>query len=1231
MSDEEKPASSSIIEEDVSEMEVVDASAVEDSNNEEDDERKPWDPIKTDSESEEEEYEVEKIVAARFVKKKRQYLVKWVNYAEEWNTWEPIENLEGSHELVEDFNKREREQEEKKEKQKAEAIAKKKAEKERKEAERIRKDAEKKEREEKKAKLEKEKKEVMEPSDSDNEQNDSTQSKSETPDRKKDFDKKDEKMKLKKEKKQRKKEIISMKDEKMRKKKEKLQKEREKWRKEKDEFRKREEDIARRKTSQNAYKKKESGADFYEDQSLNATNLAFPDEPEEKREKPVNEEVKIEEEATIRILLSASQAESEWQYYIGKKYRQFEKHGAKIQIIDALEPFLTATYESQIGYSELLLSITGTPKVISMTVKDLVDKLTQERYKKIPKVAKENKWIILNFLIRAELWDYICGKDNSSFYDFQIKCFSKVAAGISLNESCDRILRAEGRDAGLGLAARRIATVLTKELKEQNIVVNDENYVAYRPKAFEKGTGQQVEILTGRMEPKPDQVRVDGVGEITSVKCILNPLDEEDESSVNVEFVGEPANITKCKSCLISNGILTSHSIEANLLELFKKETIPAVKTEKRESCIYNLEHVVCVRSVIAHGLIGKIDTSEFERHAAQFGEIESIKQASTSSEWNGNSYNSFLIQYKSEESAIQALNKMNHFYASDEYKFIPYRNGDMESERQSRFVLLQNLPDISEHQLKMRFENDGVVAARLIEGNPKVGYLLLTKKQSAQRFHKNGTIEYHPGKNFPVNTLDVTQIVKVLDEEARRKIFTELEIGQIDISNDTMILKNQQLKWYAPVLNQTNQDRKRKFPTFQDRDPLRLDEIGRKPKTALKPANINPLANIMSSMDVEKDEKTVLARKDQIDQFKRESSYAHFIKHCENQNDPKFKEPDHKARYVRETHFQRKKFEWSNAISEWTENHRNQRTQHTPPPDEDGLYDDLEPMMDDDDPFNPSHNIQPAQEEPYSVSVIYSSVAPEPGPVTGVFTKTVNETPSTEQSFNPNTNLLMPTRRKRRGQTSVAATPSNQSPVKSLPVTGVSNIGGGGGLKSILGGLDKDLLERLKNKNEPETEIEFDPKQSILSNPPQELRSVLRLLRLDVKDLKTLLDIPLPIISSQNVISLIELKHSSLNHVDRKDTIKLVDLLKKYLTPPDEAIEESPIKSANSSQSSQSKRDDFPEDAIYSNLEFREILTDCIAIFAEGRELMTQLYDSVINEQKNDDTVLPPNCTVHL
>ena len=38
-----------------------------------------------------------------------------------------------------------------------------------------------------------------------------------------------------------------------------------------------------------------------------------------------------------------------------------------------------------------------------------------------------------------------------------------MAVGHRLTESNDRILRVEGRDAGLGLAARRIATALTKD------------------------------------------------------------------------------------------------------------------------------------------------------------------------------------------------------------------------------------------------------------------------------------------------------------------------------------------------------------------------------------------------------------------------------------------------------------------------------------------------------------------------------------------------------------------------------------------------------------------------------------------------------------------------------------------------------------------------------------------------------------------------------------------------
>merc|ERR1711953_847712 len=113
-----------IVEEEPSEMEVVEAEEVEDGNQ-----------VSSDSESEEEEYEVERIVATRFVKKKQQYLVKWVNYDEQWNTWEPIENLEGSHELVEAFNRAERAKEEEKERVKKKAHERRKADRQKKEAE----------------------------------------------------------------------------------------------------------------------------------------------------------------------------------------------------------------------------------------------------------------------------------------------------------------------------------------------------------------------------------------------------------------------------------------------------------------------------------------------------------------------------------------------------------------------------------------------------------------------------------------------------------------------------------------------------------------------------------------------------------------------------------------------------------------------------------------------------------------------------------------------------------------------------------------------------------------------------------------------------------------------------------------------------------------------------------------------------------------------------------------
>jgi len=55
------------------------------------------------SSGEEEEYEVEKIVDKRMKKGSPEYYVKWKNWPDADNTWEPIANLESSQDLIEDF------------------------------------------------------------------------------------------------------------------------------------------------------------------------------------------------------------------------------------------------------------------------------------------------------------------------------------------------------------------------------------------------------------------------------------------------------------------------------------------------------------------------------------------------------------------------------------------------------------------------------------------------------------------------------------------------------------------------------------------------------------------------------------------------------------------------------------------------------------------------------------------------------------------------------------------------------------------------------------------------------------------------------------------------------------------------------------------------------------------------------------------------------------------------
>jgi len=61
--------------------------------------------LPTPEEEEEEEYEVEKVVNKRVVKGKIQYFIKWKNFPDTDNTWEPDENLE-CPELIEQYEKK---------------------------------------------------------------------------------------------------------------------------------------------------------------------------------------------------------------------------------------------------------------------------------------------------------------------------------------------------------------------------------------------------------------------------------------------------------------------------------------------------------------------------------------------------------------------------------------------------------------------------------------------------------------------------------------------------------------------------------------------------------------------------------------------------------------------------------------------------------------------------------------------------------------------------------------------------------------------------------------------------------------------------------------------------------------------------------------------------------------------------------------------------------------------
>ena len=62
----------------------------------------PLEPVEVEGQL---EYEVEEVLDSRLKRGKLEYLVKWSGYTNEYNTWEPVSNLENSKEAIEDFHK----------------------------------------------------------------------------------------------------------------------------------------------------------------------------------------------------------------------------------------------------------------------------------------------------------------------------------------------------------------------------------------------------------------------------------------------------------------------------------------------------------------------------------------------------------------------------------------------------------------------------------------------------------------------------------------------------------------------------------------------------------------------------------------------------------------------------------------------------------------------------------------------------------------------------------------------------------------------------------------------------------------------------------------------------------------------------------------------------------------------------------------------------------------------
>lgn len=95
---------------------------------------------------------------------------------------------------------------------------------------------------------------------------------------------------------------------------------------------------------------------------------------------------------------------------------------AKVKVINPITSETIPPEEfSKISHFETILEVTGTPKNISLGVKEIADRLINER----TRISKsKDKFLLFNVLLRKEVWQLVCGVGNINFQgDYKMTLF----------------------------------------------------------------------------------------------------------------------------------------------------------------------------------------------------------------------------------------------------------------------------------------------------------------------------------------------------------------------------------------------------------------------------------------------------------------------------------------------------------------------------------------------------------------------------------------------------------------------------------------------------------------------------------------------------------------------------------------------------------------------------------------------------------------------------------------